>query len=253
MADRVTRWPRRRSDAGGGDGLPSTPSGEPLLARWFVLGMIPLVLLAVVVTVWMFLSFGREPLTVAERRPPGDATVTHDRGAAVLNEVRDTEPAGGCAQGVTLVGDVGARASVGRALRVACQLLASGRFPAAEAGLDEWVARDGTLRVAVFERTGLESSARVEDDHVVVELSPRYQVEDATRAAPFVIHELTHIAGDWPGEAVGAADELAAQEATARACALLVFRTEPPLGCADAEQLVADPDALRLLRDAGYG
>jgi hypothetical protein len=131
-------------------------------------------------------------------------------------------------------------------------LLASGEFEAAAAGLEEWVDRDGVLRVAVFERTGTESSARVEDGRVVVELSPRYQVEDATRAAPFLIHELVHLAGDWPGEPVDVADELAATEATALACDRLAFRDQPPLGCVDAQTLADDPDAAEQFRDAGY-
>lgn len=240
------------SPGGVGDGLPSLPSGEPILARWFVLLMIPLVIAAIVVTVWMFASFGREPLTAAERRPPGDAEVTHDRGAAVLNEITDTEPGPGCAEDITLFGDAGARATVGRAMGAVCQLLASGRFPEARQGLDAWIAADGLLRIAVFEVTGLESSARVEDDRVVIELNPRFQFEDATRGAPFILHELTHLAQGWPGAPVDAEAELAAQVATAQACDRLAFRTNPPLGCVDARELADADDAIEQLHDAGY-
>ena len=72
------------------------PDGEPLLARWFVLVMIPLVVAGITVTIWAFLEFGgRADSTAADRRPPGTATVTHERGQAVLNEIDETEDASG--------------------------------------------------------------------------------------------------------------------------------------------------------------
>lgn len=236
-----------------GSSLPSLPSGEPVLARWFVLLMILLALAGIAVTVWAFLSFSREPLTPAERRPPGTADITHERGDAVLNETAETAPGPGCAEDIDVFGDAGARASVSRAMSAACQLIASGRFPEAEAGLREWIAADGLLRVAVFEATGLESSARVEDSRVVIELNPRYQFEDATRAAPFILHELVHLASGWPGEPVDVDGELLATEVTARACDRMVLGDNPPLGCRDAQELMEADDAAQQLRDAGYG
>ncbi len=236
-----------------GDGLPSLPTGEPVLARWFVAAMLVLVPAGIGVTVWAFASVGGTTIGVAERRPPGTAQVTHPRGEAALNDTTTTEPGPGCASGVTLVGDDGARAAARRALGATCQLLRNRDLPAVERGLDRWAAGDGRLRFAVFERTGLDSSARVTGPRPVIELNARYQFEDATQAAPFVIHELVHLGRDrWPGAPVDVAGELAAMEAQDTACGLLAFTAQPPRGCRDAAQLVAAPDAAEQLAGAGY-
>lgn len=230
------------------------PDGEPLLARWFVLVMIPLVVAGIIVTIWAFVAFGgRADSTAADRRPPGTATVTHERGQAVLNEIDETEDAAGCATGVTLFGDPGARATTRRAMAAACQLLASGDFPEAQAGLEAWRDGGGVLRIATFEFTGTESSARVEDGRVVVELSPRFQFDDGTRGAPFILHELVHLGGGtWPGAPVDAAGELVATRVTDVACGRLALGDDAPLGCIDAADLLGQDDPLASLTDAGY-
>lgn len=241
-----------RGVGGVGDGLPALPDGEPVLARWFAILMVVLVPIGLAVTAWAFLSFDREELTAAERRPPGTAEVTHERGSAVLNETAATEPGPACAADVEVFGDEGARAAATRTLGAVCTLLGRGGFELAEAGLERWAASDGRLRFAVFEKTGLDSSARVEDGRVVIELNAKFQFDDATLAAPFVIHELTHLGDGWPGAPVSAAAELRALGAQALACERLVIRDDPPRGCADAEEVLVDPDPLSLLEDAGY-
>lgn len=254
--DRLGRRGAPKAASGGvggvGDGLPALPDGEPLLARWFAILMVVLVPIGLAVSAWAFLSFDREELTAAERRPPGTADVTHERGSAVLNEITETEPGPACASGIEVLGDDGARAAAERTLGAVCTLLGRGGFELAEAGLERWAASDGILRFAVFEVTGLDSSARVEDGRVVVELNAKFQFDDATLAAPFVIHELIHLADGWPGAPVTDAAELRAMEAQARACERLVIRDEPPRGCADAAELLVDDDPLSLLEDAGY-
>lgn len=241
------------SPGGVGDGLPSLPSGEPVLARWFVISMLVLVVAAIGITAWAFLAFGgRVELTAAERRPPGTATVTHERGTAVLNATIEYEDAIGCAQGLELFGDAGARATTARALSATCQLLRSGQFPESEAGLAALRAGDGVVRIATFEFTGTESSTRVEDDRIVLELSPRFQFDNATRAAPFVLHELVHLAGEWPGEAVHAEEEVLATEVVARACDRLSMGDDPPLGCIDADTILDLDDPVAAFVDAGY-
>lgn len=238
---------------GVGDGLPALPSGEPLLPRWFVIPMVVLVPLGIAVTVWAFASVGRDPLPVAERRPPGTARITHERGDAALNQTIATEPGPDCASAIEVFGDEGARAAGGRALSGVCQMLWAGDLPAVERGLRRWGSRDGRLRFAVFELTGADSSARIEGDRVVVELNARFQFENATEAAPFVVHELAHLGGGaWPGDPVDAAGELAATRAQRAACDLIAFADQPPRGCGDAEQLLALDDPLAALRAAGY-
>jgi hypothetical protein len=134
-----------------------------------------------------------------------------------------------------------------------CALLDTGEFPEAAAGLARWTDLDGVLRVTVFEVTGLESSARIEGGDAVIEISPTFQFADAARAAPMILHELVHLAGAWPDEAVDAADELAAMQVQASACDAYDFGDNPPRGCADAWELVAASDPIGLLVDAGYG
>lgn len=241
------------SPGGVGDGLPSLPDGEPILARWFVVSMLVLVVAAIGITVWAFAAFGgRVELTAAERRPPGTARVTHERGTAVLNEIDEFEDAVGCGVGLELFGDAGARATTARALGAACQLLASGDFPEAEPGLQVLRDNDGLLRIATFEFTGTESSARVEDDRVVLELSPRFQFANATRAAPFILHELVHLATTWPGQPVSATEEVAATEVVQRACDRLALGDDPPLGCIDADTILDLDDPVGAFVDAGY-
>ena len=107
--------------------------------------------------------------------------------------------------------------------------------------------------IATFEFTGTESSARVEDERVVIELSPRFQFADATRGAPFILHELVHLgSGTWPGTPVDAAQELLATEVTDRACQRLALGEDRPLGCIDAADLLADDDPLQAMVEAGY-
>lgn len=237
-----------------GDGLPALASGEPVLARWFVLAMLVLVPVGLAVAAWAFLSIRDTAIPVAERRPPGTAEVTHDRGQAALGGSSDAAPGPGCASGVEILGDGNARATATRTLSALCQLLERGAFPTAEEGLARWAEQDGALRFAVFERTGLDSSARVEDGRVVIELNAKFQFDDATLAAPFVLHELVHLSGDWPGDdPVSAPGELAAMEAQLQACGRLVARDGLPRGCSDAEELLDLDDPLGALREAGYG
>lgn len=231
---------------------PTLETGEPVLARWFVILLLVLVPAGLGVSVWAFTAASREPLPAAERRPVGTADVTHPRGDATLNRIREVEPGPSCAEGIRLVGDEGARATLRRSLGAVCQLVDSGRFPLAAAGMERWVAEGGVARMAVFERTGLDSSLRVEDGRPVLELNAKFQFGDATAAAPTIVHELVHLAGSWPGEAVGAAAELEAVQAQARACDRLAFRAEPPRSCLDAEELLGLDDPLGALEQAGY-
>ena len=178
--------------------------------------------------------------------------MTHVRGDAVLAESTASEAGPSCTSEITVVGDSGGRATGVRALGALCQLLRNDDYPLAEAGLEKWIASDGRLRVAVFERSGLDSSARVEDGRIVIEINPKFQFEDAVRAAPPILHELVHLGQDWPGEQVTATQEIAAVEAQARACDTLVFVQQEPRGCLDVTQLLELDAPRQALVDAGY-
>jgi hypothetical protein len=235
------------------DGLPTLPTGEPVLQRWFVIAMLVAVPAAIVVTVWAFLSIPREELSPAERRPPGGAEITIERGAAEFGATTEVEAGPACAERIELVGDSGTRAASRRALQATCDLLRSERFATARTGLTGWIRSDGLLRIAVFEFAGVEGSTRREDGRLVVELNAKYQFEDASRAAPELIHQLTLIGQEsWPGAPVTATAALEAAEAQAEACARMTFVDDPPRGCRDVQELLAADDPLGLLLDAGY-
>jgi hypothetical protein len=248
----------RVSPGGVGDGLPQTPSGEPLLHRWFVLAMIGLSVVALALSVLVFTSRTAPPdveLPPAARRTPGSPTVTHERGQIVLSETQDVEDGVACAPNVRLVGDEGGRATARRALGALCQQLSRGgeAFEPVAAGLDQLDRERGIIRVALGAATGVDSSARVEDGTLVVELAPKFQFDNATEAAPFLAHELAHIGGErWPGAAPDVADELAALEAQAVSCELLRLGDDAPRGCGDAAAVLDSPTAEDDLREAGY-
>ena len=75
-------------------------------------------------------------------------------------------------------------------MEATCGLLQTGDFPDAERGLEAFVDAGGQLRVAVFELTGVESSARVETiadsdaQRLVIELNPRFQFEPGLPRRP---------------------------------------------------------------------
>lgn len=235
------------------DGLPTLPTGEPVLARWFVLTMLALVPVTIGVTLWALSFAGREVVPAAERRPAGGPEVTVARGAAELGADRTTEPGPGCAEGLTMVGDEGARAALRRALGATCQLLDGADLAAASRGLDAAVASGARVRFATFELSGVESSARVEDGVIVLELNARFAFEDATRAAPELVHQLALLAQpDWPGATITVASALTAAREQAAACARLSLPAGEPRGCSDARELVADPDPSAALSAAGY-
>jgi hypothetical protein len=241
-----------RSPGGVGDGLPSLPTGEPVLARWFAIVMLAVVPLGLAVVGWAFLSIRGIEITPAERRPPGTAEVTHDRGDAALNQILEVEPGPACAAGIEVIGDEGARAAGRRALSAMCQQLRIGDYPEVEAGLGAWVANDGLLRIAVFEVNGLDSSARVEDGRWVIELNAKFQFDNSTLAAPFVMHELVHMAEpDWPGAPLSDSAELRAMEVQLQACDALIGDPKPR-GCKDARELLETEDRLDQLDRAGY-
>lgn len=235
------------------DGKPSLPTGEPVLHRWFVLAMLVLVPLAIGVTIWAAsATFGRDQLTAAERRPPGGPEVTIARGEAQLSPSDEVEPGPACFQGGQIIGDEGSRAAARRAIQVACALIADGGYDAAVDGLRTWARSDGRVRVAAFEMSGVEASARREDGRVVIELNAAFQFEDAAAAAPALLHQLVLLGTpDFPGAPIPAERELQAAELQLRACGELPGDLRPR-GCNDAEELLAAEDPLQDLVDAGW-
>jgi hypothetical protein len=241
------------------DGLPTLDTGEPVLARWFVIVMLLLVPVAIGVSVIAWQAASREPPPAIERRSVGTADITTARGDALFPETEASEPGPGCEEDVLLTGDRSAVSAARRALSATCQLIGTGQFPLASAGLTAWLEAGAVTRVGTFERSGVDASARDEGSHIALELNARYLFEDATRAAPVVMHQLALIGRpDWPGTPVSAQAEAAALAEQLRACSRLSLPDGIPRPCRDAQELLAIDDLVGALidvgfRDAGHG
>jgi hypothetical protein len=235
------------------DGMPTLATGEPVLARWFVITMLLLVPIAVAVSVLAWRAADREPPPPIERRIVGTATITHDRGDALFPDTEASEPGPSCAEGVLLTGDRAAISAARRALSATCQLIAAGDLPLARAGLAAWLDADPLIRVGTFERSGVDASARAEDGRIVIELNARYLFEDATRAAPVVVHQLALIGQpDWPGAVVSAQAEAAGLAEQLRACGRLSLPDGVPRPCRDAAALLDADDLVADLVGVGF-
>ena len=235
------------------DGLPTLPTGEPVLQRWFVVAMLVLVPVAIAVTVWAFLAIDRDRVSAAERRPAGGAEVTIARGEAMVAETQDAVPGPGCAQAIRIIGDPGSQAAASAALAAACEVVDSDRHPELREGLVTWIAAGGQLRIATFELAGVESSTRLEDDRLVMELNAKFQFEDAARGAPAVLHQLALLSDPaWPGQPVGVTTELTAARIQLEACRTLDLGEDLPRGCRDVEELLAAEDPVGDLLEVGF-
>lgn len=234
------------------DGLPTLDNGEPVLHRWFVLLMAVLVPLTVIVTVVAFLLIGRDTVGAAERRPAGDGQVTVFRGDAQLAETLGVDVGPDCMQGVRVIGDDGSRAAARAAAQATCRLLDEPQFARARDGLSVWSRSGGQLRYATFELSGVESSARIENDRIVIELNAKFQFMAGVHAAPAMIHQLVLLTDmAWPGDTIGARVAAEAAKAEAAACDRLTFEN-PPRGCRDVTELLADDNLVDSLVAAGY-
>lgn len=220
--------------------------------RWFVLAMLVFIPVTLAVFVTALLLIGRDSVDPAERRPAGDASVTVERGDAQLAQTLGVDVGPDCMQAIRLIGDDGSRAAARAAATATCRLLADPLFATARQGLAIWSRSNGQLRYATFEFSGVESSARVEDGRIVVELNAKFQFVAGIHAVPAILHQLTLITDvAWPGETISASTAKAGALIEQAACTRLALDA-PPRGCNDVFELLREPDVLAALVAAGY-
>jgi hypothetical protein len=218
---------------------------EQLLPRWFVILALVSVPVAIVVFVVAFFAGGSEEVPAAERRPPPSERLTHDVGDLVLGETppRPWDEACPLLQGIRIAGLDPDLEALETALRALCE--AELLDPEASA-LQTLAQRGAVIRFAVFELTGVDSTA--DRDAPVLHVNGRFTATDPRWIAPLVVHDAVMLSG----EPESAETALAARQAEDRTCRALFAGERASRGCDDAAAVVALPDPVGALRDAGY-
>lgn len=223
--------------------------GDQLLPRWFVVLALVSVPLAVAAAVGAFAVFGPREVPVAERRPPppasGDLTSDVGRFAVGASEPQAYAEACPRLRGVQIAGTDADR----QALRLGLAGLCNTTLPdEVDDRLRRFAAAGGVVRFAQFEATGVDSTARLGADPPVILVNARLQRTDPLWIAPAVAHDVTFLDAD-PATATGA---LVARRVEDLVCDRLLEGRRASRGCDDAEALLALPDPLAALRDAGF-
>lgn len=206
-----------------------------------------MVVLALAVGIWAFLGAGRSELPVAERRPaPGDGS-THEVGDIVVGDAAPAAYEDACQglRGIRIAGDELDQRVLGRAVDGLCALDLS-RY----AALRRFAEQQGVVRFAVFERTGVDSTARWEgaDGAPLVLVNAKFSRTDPLWVSPLVVHDAVLLEASVP-DALAA---VMAREAEHAACQRLFQTRRPSRGCEDAAELLALEDPVAALRAAGW-
>jgi len=226
-------------------GTPTSELQDQVLPRWFVLTALALALLAVVTVVAAFVVVGSDEVPLAARRPPPADGLTHGVGdyEAAPGDPRAVPDPCPALVGVRVAGDEQDRATLADGLAPLCGVALD---PPVAAQLEAFGDEGGVVRLAAFEATAVDVTARLDGSEVLV--NGRFAAAPPELVAPLVAAQLATLAGD----PAGAATALAARRAEAAVCAALPEDVPRSRACADAQALVALPDPLAALRDAGY-
>ncbi len=226
------------------------PVGElqdQLLPRWFVLLCLALIPVAIAAAVAAFIVFGPEDVPLAERRPPPANGLTNDVGQYEIGRSQPVEYAGACnlLQGVRIAGTEADQ----EALRLGLAGLCNTELPpdVAEA-VAQFAGAGGVVRFAQFQLTGVDSTARYEQQPQAILLNAKFQRTEPLWMAPLVAHDAVLLAGD-PDSATAAVQARRAEDLV---CDRLLQGQRESRGCGDAESLLALPDPVAALRDAGF-
>ena len=220
---------------------------DQLLPRWFVLLAIAAVVAAALTAAAAFVLYRPAQVPVAARRPPPAGGLTTAVGARNVGDSRPVVYRDACRMlaGVRVAGSPADPQLLRRGLAGLCN---TGLPDDVAERLRRFAARGGVVRFAQFEATGVDSTARLDADPPVVLVNARFARTDPLWIAPLVVHDTTFLDRD-PARAESA---LAARRAEAFVCERLLAGRRPSRGCTDAQALLAPPDPLAALRNAGF-
>jgi hypothetical protein len=219
---------------------------EQLLPRWFVLLVLALIPVAAAVVVAAFVLGAPDDVPVAARRPPPVGDLAHDVGEHQIGEAGPRPYAEACPllQGIQVAG---AAEDVARLRRALAGLCNTPLTDATQAHLRDFAEAQGVVRFALFEQTGVDSTGwRTQPPHILV--NAKFTQTDPLWVAPLVAHDATLLALD----AELAESAVAARRAEAEVCDRLLSGRLASRGCQDAAALLALPDPLAALREAGF-
>ena len=195
-----------------------------------------------------------EEVLLQERRPPPASPYSHDPVRVFPAPIPDEDIAfDPPCEAVATADPVGGVAFVRRvtsALSDICTLQGASVGPQARAAIGGFAGTE--IRIAEFERSGIESTIDFSTRTIYVNLKLTRRDTDVAPLIPVLLHEAWHLAHS--DRNITAAQELDARRAEHEACRQFIRPTEWPRWCEDAAGLVERPEAeaLALLVSAGY-
>jgi hypothetical protein len=235
------------------------PPGGPRLVDAMPRPLLVVFALAAVAGIVISLAFiirppAFEAVPLQDRRPPPHATYAHDPvrvfPAPLPDFTVDFEPPCAQVRGVRVLGGSSFVARVGDALGRICTLRGASIDPqvkTAVAGLG-----GATLRIATFERSGIESTLDFSTGTIWLNLKLTRRDSPVQDLIPVLAHEAWHLAN--ASDPVTAEHELAARRVEHAVCRELIPVDDWPRWCSDARDLATMPaaEAVALLASAGF-
>ncbi|MFP5225414.1 MAG: hypothetical protein ACLGH3_07695 [Actinomycetota bacterium] len=223
------------------------------MPRGLLISFATLALVAIVATGWLLIrpsDFVTVPLQ--ERRPAPADGFSHDPIRVVPVPPPETVPEAEapCEElsGTRWVMSGDGLTRLYQALKQACTLIGPGMsqdMRQAIEGLGK-----ATVRFAQFERTGIESTANLEDGTLWLNFRFADRALEPIEMLPPLLHEGYHLAGSPEGPDAEA--EVAARQVELQACREFIPRDEWKRWCLDALAIVESNDPIALLEGAGF-
>jgi hypothetical protein len=220
---------------------------EQLLPRWFVVLCLVLIPIAIAAIIAGFVVFGPEDIPVAARRPPPADGLTSDVGEYVVgtSEPEEYDEACQLLEGVAIAGSEQDR----EPLRLGLSALCNTSLPdTLTEQVGSFARAGGVVRFAQFQSTGVDSTADLGSKPPTILINAKFQRTDPLWIAPLIAHDAVFMTAD-PATAAGALEARTAEDTV---CDRILGGRRESRGCADAEALLALPDPLAALRDAGF-